>query len=366
MKAKGVGILGLGLALPEKIRKNSDWPKEFVEQFEKKRSEDIGAPSAALLAREDLPETVRITMEEMGKWVADPFRGSIERRVLADDMKVSELEAQAAKEAIAAAELTPKDIDLMLIESFVPDQVLPNNGGAVHRRVGLSVTTPAIGVDGACGSFLYQLQVGAAYVASGHAKNVLLVQSAVHSLVNDLMNPQSAILGDAATAAVLGVVGAEKGLLGDASFFDGSLCDIAGIIPKGKGAKWYHGDGGPFRVGSLDYKGLRESIATLGTIAKDSIEAALADAGLTAKDVQFFASHQTFPSYNTICRRASKLEHTKTMDTYRWLGSVAASSIPANLYYGVKEGVLRDGDVAAMFTTGGGQNWGSSILRWGR
>ncbi len=161
MKAKGVGILGLGLALPEKIRKNSDWPREFVEQFEKKRSEDIGAPPAELSARGDLPETVRITLEELGKWVNDPFRGSVERRVIAEDMKVSELEAKAAMEAIEAAHLEPKDLDLMLITSLVQDQVMPNNGGAVHKRVGLPGSTPAIGVDGACGGFHYQLQLAA-------------------------------------------------------------------------------------------------------------------------------------------------------------------------------------------------------------
>jgi 3-oxoacyl-[acyl-carrier-protein] synthase III len=370
MKAKGVGILGLGLALPEKVRKNSEWPREFVEQFEKKRSEDIGAPPAELLARQDLPEPVRITIEELGKWVNDPFRGSIERRVLADGMRSSDLEAKAALDAIQAAKLEPKDIDLMLITSLVPDQVIPNNGGVVHKKVGLPRTTPAMGVDGGCGGFFYQLQLAASCIASGNAKHVLIVQSAVNSLINDFMNPQSATLGDAATAAVVGPVAVEKGVLGAANFFDGSLCDIVVVAPKGrdrnKGPTWYRGDDGPFRIRSLDYKGLKESVTTLGTIAKESIDGALADASLSVSDVQFFASHQTFPSYNTICRRAAKLEHARTMDTYRWIGSVMASSIPANLYHGVKEGLLRDGDVAAMFTTGAGQNWGAMVLRWGR
>jgi 3-oxoacyl-[acyl-carrier-protein] synthase-3 len=366
MKAKGVGILGLGMALPEKVRKNSDWPREFVEQFEKKRSEDIGAPPPEILARGDLPEAVRITLEELGKWVNDPFRGSVERRVLAEGMKISELEAKAALEAIEAAHLGPKDIDLMLISSLVPDQVAPNNSGAVHKRVGLPVTTPAIGIDRACGGFLYQLQLGASCIAAGNAKHVLLVQSAVNSQINDLMNAQSATLGDAATAAVLGPVGPEKGLLGSANFFDGSLCDIVVIAPIGKAPKWYRGDQGPFKLRSLDYQGLKESVTTLGTLAKDSIEGALHEAGLAASDVQFFASHQTFPAYNTICRRAANLEHTRTMDTYRWIGSVMASSIPVNLYTGLKEGLLRDGDVSAIFTTGAGQGWGAAVLRWGR
>ncbi len=365
MKAKGVGILGLGLALPEKIRKNSDWPREFVEQFEKKRSEDIGAPPAELSARGDLPETVRITLEELGKWVNDPFRGSVERRVIAEDMKVSELEAKAAMEAIEAAHLEPKDLDLMLITSLVQDQVMPNNGGAVHKRVGLPGSTPAIGVDGACGGFHYQLQLAASCIASGNAKRVLLVQSAINSRINDFMNAQSATLGDAATAEVLGPVGSERGLLGSTNLFDGSLCDIAVICPKKKDAKWYLSDGGPFRLQSLDYLGIKKSVATLGTIAKDAIHGALEEGGLTTKDVQFFAAHQTFPSYNTICRRAAQLEHAKTMDSYRWIGSVSASSIPVNLYYGMKEGLLCDGDIVATFTTGAGQNWGAMVLRWG-
>ena len=36
-----------------------------------------------------------------------------------------------------------------------------------------------------------------------------------------------------------------------------------------------------------------------------------------------------------------------------------------NLKIAQQEGLLRDGDLAAVFTTGAGFNWSSAVFRWG-
>ena len=64
-------------------------------------------------------------------------------------------------------------------------------------------------------------------------------------------------------------------------------------------------------------------------MAKASIDQALEEAGTKAEDIQFFTSHQTIAAFSPICRRASGLGHTKTVDSFRSVGSVSACAIHA-------------------------------------
>jgi 3-oxoacyl-[acyl-carrier-protein] synthase-3 len=354
------------LALPEKVRKNDAWPAEFVKRYGSKeqRSKDITATPREIKLRADRPETVRITLEEIAKWESDPFKGSLERRVIDPAKKPSDYEVTAAREAIAKAGLEPKDIDLLMISSATPDLHCPHNGATVHHQLGLPRTTSAMEVDGVCTSPLYQLQLAAACIATGAAKHVLLVQSAFLSMVNDLMDPQSPTLGDAATAMVVGPVSEGRGILGSGWFYDSSLCEAVVAGPKGEGH--FLQGAGPVRIQSHDYRALQRSVTTLGSLAKEAIDEALADAGLKAGDVQFYACHQTFAAYNEIVRRSANLTQARTMNTFNFIGSVIGATIPTNLYFGVKEGLLRDGDVTALYTNAAGLSYASVILRWGR
>jgi 3-oxoacyl-[acyl-carrier-protein] synthase-3 len=361
MKAKGIGIIGLGSYLPPDVRKNSFWS---LETFQKNSQDDIGAASAELLAELTQTESGRIAIEEMAKWKEDPFHGALERRVAADGMRSSDMEVEAGRAAIADAGLKPEDIGLLLLNSFLPDRPVPGNSGPVHGRLGLPLTSPAIGVDGVCGSFLLQLQLAASYLLAGGARYALLVQSALQSRVLDHSRPLSITFGDAATAVVLGPVSKDNGILSCVTFNDGTYKDVA-VVAGADDQPWYSGTS-RMRITSCDLKRVKEIIFKSGDMARMSVGGAIEEAGLRPADIQFFTSHQTIAAFNPICRRASGLEHTKTVDTFQAVGSVSACAIPFNLQVASRDGMIRPGDLAAVFTTGSGFNWSAAVLRWGK
>lgn len=359
MKAKGVGIIGMGTYLPPEIRTNDFWS---VDEFKKNEAVDIGAQpsqSPASLAEDD-PR--RIVWEEMGKWKDDPFHGARERRVLANDLKSSDMEVAAAKAAIADAGLQPSDIGLLLIHSFLPDRAVPGNAGPVHKRLGLAQNIAAIGVDGVCGTFPFQLQLGAAYIMSGAAKYVLLIQSALHSRCLDHSKPLSVTFGDASTAVVLGPVGGQSGLLSCLSFNDGAYSDTA-VLASEPDEPWYAGRG-RLIITSCDVKRTRQMVLEVGAMARMAIGRALEDAELSANDVDFFTSNQTLAAFNGFCRRAAGLMHCKYIDTFSQVASIGSATIPYNLQVARREGMLKPGSIVTVFTPGGGLNWSAAVFRW--
>jgi 3-oxoacyl-[acyl-carrier-protein] synthase-3 len=366
MKAQGIGIVGLGSYLPPEVRKNDFWSLEAFEAFQKAGNADLdlGSAPAEMLARLRSSESGRIALEEMAKWKDDPFHGALERRVTDSSMRSSDMEVEAARDALEDAGLEPGDIDLMLLNSFLPDQAVPGNSGLVHSRLGLRPSAPAIEVDGVCGSFAFQLQMAASYILAGAGKRVLIVQSALQSRIADYRNPLSTTFGDAATAAVLGPVAGDRGILSCVSTTDGSYAGVA-VLAAQNGAPWYDAAGARLVPHSTDALKTKEVVLRAGEMAKASIQLALEEANARAEDVQFFTSHQTIAAFGAICRRAAGLGHTRTLDSFRSVGSISACAIPLNLKIARQEGLLRDGDLAAVFTTGAGFNWSAAIFRWG-
>jgi 3-oxoacyl-[acyl-carrier-protein] synthase-3 len=363
MKALGIGILGIGAYIPPKIRRNTDWSPEVVAGFTAKSEHDLGVASASAVAQLRATESGRIALDEMAKWKDDPFHGARERRVVEPGTRSSDLEVAAAREALKNASLKASDIDLLMVYSIVPDLPAPGNAGLVHQRLELPAHSPAIDVGGACGSFLLQMRLAAPAIQSGHAKYAMLVQSSMQSVLADYRDPVSTTFGDAATAVILGPVAKERGILGCATSMDGGYYKAAAIAPADD-QPWYEAQS-RIQLRSLDPSRTKGLIFKIGDMAKESMDRALGEAALAPKDVDFFTSHQTIAAFSAICRRAAGLDHARTMDTFPMIGSVAAATLPFNLHMAQRDGLLKDGDVAAVFTTGAGFHWSSMVLRWG-
>ena len=129
--------------------------------------------------------------------------GIAERRSAADDENCSTRGLHAARAALADAGIEGKDLDLILCCTVTGDQPFP----ATACRIGADLgATRAGGFDitAACSGFLYGMQVGAQFVASGAAKTVLVVGAEVLSRILDYKDRNTCVLfGDGAGAVVL-------------------------------------------------------------------------------------------------------------------------------------------------------------------
>src|SRR5215211_4684910 len=130
----GAGMLSLAVAFPPLLRLNGYWEQKYPEMVQSAREPSPGRPgNAGLEAAHGDPFTVAMT-----PFLKDPFRGAIARRFLAPGQTALDLEADAATQALKAAGLEPREIDLALVASFLPDQIGVGNAVFLAQRLGLS------------------------------------------------------------------------------------------------------------------------------------------------------------------------------------------------------------------------------------
>ena len=357
-KTSNVGILGIGTYLPTEVRKNDWWPQSVVTKWTEKRA----------IAREKFKDSkptspgMALVMQAMADMQDDPFQGAVERRVIANGMRASDIELRAAKEAIERSGIDPAEIGVVLVNSSVPDHLVTNNACLLHHNLGLSPKCLTMGTEAACNSFMLPLTLVEPMIASGRTRYALLVQSCSVSPLLDASEPASPWFGDGATAAVVGTVSDGHGILAAAHRTDGSLNRtlVAGV-PNGN---WY--DAGRVILHSADPAGARRSFLDILDTGKEVTDAVLAEAGYEASDVKFFGCHQGTPWLRKVATEHFGLQKAKSVETFAWAASLFGANIPLGLSIGEREGLMQPGDLVLMFGGGAGLTYSAMLLRWGR
>ena len=91
-------------------------------------------------------------MDTSDEWIKQRS-GISERRHVANGEGSSDLALNAAREAIENAELTPADIDLILVATLSPDHTFPGTSVLLQSKLGLE-TTPAMDIRCQCSGFI--------------------------------------------------------------------------------------------------------------------------------------------------------------------------------------------------------------------
>jgi 3-oxoacyl-[acyl-carrier-protein] synthase-3 len=306
----GVRIAGWGAALPEKIVTNAD--------FE---------------ARLDTTDA----------WITERT-GIRERRM---GGSTGSLAVEAGQRAIDQAGVDPASVDLVLLATTTPDQVMPATASSVQGALGTS--GGAVDLNAACAGFVYALVAGAGMAAIG-ARRILVIGADVMSTITDQDDRGTAVLfGDGAGAVVLEAVDGPGSLLAWDLGSDGSLRHLL------------YTDHGSFTV--MDGP---EVFRKAVRLMVDSSERTLAKAGVTAEDVAVFIPHQANTRIiDAACRRMG-IPIEKAVLILDRTGNTSAGSVPLALADAADAGRLHDGDLVLMLGFGAGMSWATALLRWGR
>ena len=189
-----ISIVGIGTWLPETVRTNDAWPPSFRQNrqsaaTERSTTSRLRRPLAAALVERDL--SPKRTIRSSGRSGATSPTGAL----------AADAEIAAAARALADARVAPADVDLVLSYSIVPDRLTPT--AAPSLTASALASARLLGVDAACASSITQLDVARAYIDSGLARVVLLVQSHLLLRAMPMEHPASPGLGDGATALVV-------------------------------------------------------------------------------------------------------------------------------------------------------------------
>ena len=105
--------------------------------------------------------------------IFEQLTGISRRRVARDDEYASTLAIGAARQALAAADLGPWDIDLLLFASASRDVAEPATAHIVQAELGSQAH--AIDVTNACNSFINGIDIARAMLLAGRARRALVV-----------------------------------------------------------------------------------------------------------------------------------------------------------------------------------------------
>ncbi len=311
----GVGVLGVGHYLPEQVTTNKDFEK---------------------------------TLDTSDEWIRTRT-GIEERRFARDDEDTSHMAYEAATRALADANISAEEIDLILVATVTPDTPFPSVSAMLQERLGAKKAA-AMDLGAACAGFMYAMITAQQFIETGAYEHILIVGADKLSKIIDFEDRNTAVLlSDGAGAAIMGKVSEGKGILSFELGADGS-----------GGKELYQNEEGFIHMNGREvfkFAVRQMPQSTINVVEK---------AGLNKEDVDYLIPHQANIRIMEAARQRIGISEDKMAKTVHKYGNNSAASIPIALSESVQEGKINDDDVIVLVGFGGGLTWGAVALRWGK
>jgi len=321
------------------------------------RSTGRGIPDQ-VMTNDDLAKFVETNHD----WIVQRT-GIHERRVCRDDETASTLSITAGREALERGNVDPSEIDLVVCATVTGDMLFPATSCLIQDALGIK-NAGAFDLGAACGGFIYSLSVVSAMIEAGHINKALIIGVDVLTKFMDWQDRSTCVLfGDGAGAAVLEAQeNTDRGVLHTFLMADGSGGKF--ICMEGGGSKHPAGRPGFDQVSPYIYMAGAEVYRFAVGAMGDACLKLLAQAGMTAADIDLFVPHQA--NLRIIKSAADKLglPDEKVFINVEKYGNTSGGSIPLALYEAEVAGRLKPGMVVMTVGFGAGLVWGANLIRW--
>lgn len=318
-----------------------------------------------------LPDTV-LTNDDIAQFVDtnDEWirsRTGIRQRYVAEPHeKTSTLGFRAAARALQVADISPSQLDLIIVATSTPDHIYPATANLIQDLLGAR-NAGAFDLLAACTGFVYALDMAKNAIATGSAEHVLVIGSETYSRVLDWEDRSTCILfGDGAGAVVLKGSHAEGGVGQSILGSDGSGGNML-TLPA-----IYHNPVPNTELAHVDDAAETNTVRMNGRqvyrfatrIIPQSVNQVLEKTGLTIDDISLIIPHQA--NMRIIDASAKKLgiDPEKFFANVPWVANTSAASIPLALCDAIDAGRVSAGDNIIMVGFGGGLSWGASLVTW--
>jgi len=308
-----------------------------------------------ILSNADLEKIVDTTDE----WIRE--RTGIERRfIAAPEDRNSKIAARACQIALAAANVAPEQIDIIVLGTVTGDVVFPSTASFVQELLGAR-NAAALDVSAACSGFIYGLTMADGLISSGKAQYALVVGSELLSRITDWTDRSTCVLfGDGAGAVVLGPAQGERGVIDTYIKSDGRLTHLL-CMPGG-------GTNMPLEIALAERKNFlymegREVFKHAVTAMAEACEHILERNGLSGSEVDLFIPHQANMRIILATAKRMNMPMEKVFVNLQDYGNTSAASIPIALNEALEKGRLHTGNLCLIVAFGGGFTWGSALVR---
>lgn len=327
-KDKAVGIIGIGSYVPARAVTNKD---------------------------------MEAIVETSDEWISE--RTGIKcRHFVAADEHTSDLATKAAERALKDANLSPDDIDLIVVATATPDMLFPSTACLVQHNLNASKAA-AYDLSAGCSGFMYSIATASQFIKTGLYKYVLVIGAEALSRLMDFTDRNTCVLfGDGAGAVVLGEVPAGYGILGVHLGSDGGGGPLLSL-PAGGTRIPATEESVKNRLHYIHMEGnevFKFAVKIMGEAAFKALE----QAEIQPADVDWLIPHQANIRIIQSAAKRLKMPMEKVIVNVDRYGNTSSASIPIALEEAIHDGRIKSGQTVVMVGFGAGLTWASTVIRW--
>ncbi len=333
--------------------------------------------------RQPLPNKIRVKISALGTYVpprlltnADLEKmvdtsndwilarvGIHERHIVEKGVATSDLAVEAAKKALAQRGLAPTDLDAIIVGTVTPDMLFPSTACLVQHKLGAAGVW-GFDLSAACSAFIYAVQTGAQFIATGVHKRVLVIGADVMSSIIDYTDRATCVIfGDGAGAVILEPAEDDtEGLIDFIHEIDGSGGGFLQMPGGGslnpttretveKKMHYVHQDGQQV----FKFAVRKQTEACLKLLERN---------GLKGSDVDAFIPHQANLRIINATAERLGLRPESVIVNIDHFGNTTAGTIPLAMNSAIERGKLKKGSLVLMASVGAGFTVGATLLRW--
>ncbi|MDR3071506.1 MAG: ketoacyl-ACP synthase III [Endomicrobium sp.] len=326
-KKLGAKILGTGAYFPKKILTNSDLEK---------------------------------VIETSDEWISSRT-GIKERRLSEKNEYTSDLAYKASLEALKAANITPEEIDLILVATITPDMFFPSTACFLQKKLNLR-SIPVFDLSAACSGFIYGIATARAFIESGLYEKILLIGADELSKITDWTDRNTCVLfGDGAGAMILTASEEDNNILSTYIGADGSYSDLL-FIPAGGTANPANIDTVNEKLHTIKMKGrdvFKAAVPKMALAAQKAIELS----GQKIENIRLFIPHQANIRIIEAVAKKIGVSMDRVFINIHKTGNISSATTITALDEAIKTGKIQKGDLVELVAFGGGFTWGATVIR---
>lgn len=319
-----------------------------------------------------LPENI-LSNNKLNKtfpeWSVDKISsktGIFERHISSNNEFTSDMAVKASLKLFEEYNISPKEIDFILLCTQSPDYFLPTTACIIQDKLGIPTTAGALDFNLGCSGYVYGLAIAKGLIISNIAKNILLITSETYSkFIHPKDKSNKTIFGDAAAATLISSDGFAE-ILDFELGTDGSGAENL-IVKNGATRNPFlsgvdiedefgniRNDNNLFMNGSEIFNFTSNSIPPL-------VSKILDKNNLNKEDIDLFIFHQANKFLLNHLRKKLGIPEEKFYIYLESCGNTVSSTIPIALKEAINENRLKGNTLLAGF--GVGYSWGSCIIK---
>lgn len=294
-------------------------------------------------------------VETTDEWIMERT-GIRERRIIGDNETVATMGAQAALQALEAADIDKDSIDMLICATTSASRALPSAACEIQRELGMP-PMPAFDIAAACAGFCYALSVADQYIKTGMAKRIMVIGS---DCLSRLISPEDRsmviLFGDAAGAVIL-EASEQPGILSTHIFADGKYSELLYVDNPTRGMETtVHSSWGAMKGNDV----FKVAVKKLSEI----VEQTLAANNLDKSEIDWLVPHQANLRIISAVARKLNMPMEQVVINLDKYGNTSAATVPTALDEAIRDGRIQRGQTLLLEAFGGGFAWASALIRY--